>query len=102
MGSARKITLIFCIGFVAACLGAAAQQNVNYIYDELGRLVGVIDPSGNAAAYHYDAVGNLLSISRDAASQVSIIEFTRRRVGQSAPLSRSGVQDSARRHLRMQ
>jgi YD repeat-containing protein len=49
---------------------------VRYVYDEIGRLVGVIDPSGDAAVYTYDAVGNLLSISRDSSGTVSIIEFT--------------------------
>jgi YD repeat-containing protein len=49
---------------------------VSYMYDALGRLVGVIDPSGNTAAYSYDAVGNLLSISRYSSAQLSIITFT--------------------------
>ena len=35
---------------------AAQSGTVRYIYDELGRLVGVIDTNGDAAAYHYDAV----------------------------------------------
>jgi YD repeat-containing protein len=49
---------------------------VNYVYDDLGRLVGVIDVKGNAAEYSYDAVGNIVSISRFTSTQVSIIEFT--------------------------
>lgn len=51
-------------------------QQVTYIYDELGRLVGVIDPNGEAATYEYDAVGNILSIGRIPASTLKIIEFT--------------------------
>ena len=47
-----------------------------YIYDELGRLVAVINAAGDAAIYAYDHVGNLLSISHKSASEVSIIEFT--------------------------
>ena len=53
-----------------------AQGGVIYVYDELGRLVGVVDPAGDTAVYTYDAVGNLLSISRYPSSQVSIIQFT--------------------------
>ena len=49
---------------------------VNYVYDDLGRLVAVIDVNGNAAEYSYDAVGNILSISRYTSSQVSIIDFS--------------------------
>ena len=51
------------------------QQPVTYIYDQLGRLVGVVDPAGNAAKYSYDAVGNILSITRYNAGTVTIINF---------------------------
>ncbi|MBM2802689.1 MAG: hypothetical protein HW419_582 [Deltaproteobacteria bacterium] len=46
-----------------------------YIYDELQRLKSVIDPVGEAATYSYDAVGNLLGITRNNSSQTSIIDF---------------------------
>jgi len=49
---------------------------INYVYDELGRLVGVIDPSGDTATYTYDAVGNILAIARHGSSQLSIVSFT--------------------------
>src|SRR5437870_5825383 len=52
------------------------QSNVVYIYDEVGRLVAVVNPSGNTAVYSYDPVGNLLSISQYPSSTVSIISFT--------------------------
>ena len=35
------------------------------IYDDLGRLSQVIDGHGYVATYVYDAVGNLLSITRN-------------------------------------
>ena len=60
-------------------LRAASAQtsgDITYVYDELGRLVAVIDPASDAAIYTYDAVGNILSIDRYAASQLSIIAFT--------------------------
>lgn len=52
---------------------AVAQQPIRYIYDDLGRLVGVVDPAADTAVYSYDAVGNLLSIARFASTTVSII-----------------------------
>jgi len=55
---------------------SAQTQPVRYVYDELGRLVAVIDQSGAAAIYHYDAAGNLLSITRQNAGVVSIVEFS--------------------------
>jgi YD repeat-containing protein len=59
-------------------LNSAVAGQVTYVYDELGRLVSVIDPSGNAANYWYDAVGNILEIDRAGTSTVSISEFTPR------------------------
>ena len=47
-----------------------------YVYDELGRLKAVITPSGDSAIYNYDAAGNIVSITRQTAATVSIIEFT--------------------------
>lgn len=39
-------------------------DEARYFYDELGRLVGVVDGSGDVAVYTYDEVGNLLEIER--------------------------------------
>jgi YD repeat-containing protein len=53
--------------WMALCLAApvvAFADHARYIYDDLGRLVQVIDGQGNVATYNYDAVGNLLSITR--------------------------------------
>jgi YD repeat-containing protein len=53
----------------------AGQTTINYTYDALGRLTGVADPVNGAATYSYDAVGNILSIGRAGAGQVSILNF---------------------------
>ncbi len=53
-----------------------AGAGITYIYDALGRLVGVVDPAGDTAVFQYDAVGNLLSISRQSSARVAIIDFT--------------------------
>jgi len=75
MRSRTRLLLTLCSLLVVGVY-LAAQSQIRYVYDELGRLVGVIDQNGDAAAYHYDAVGNLLSITRTGPSQVAIIEFT--------------------------
>jgi len=56
-------------------LNVSLAVPINYVYDELGRLVSVIDKDGNAATYSYDSVGNLLSISRQVPTAVSLIRF---------------------------
>jgi YD repeat-containing protein len=67
-------------------------NEITYIYDDLGRLTGVVDPAGDAATYIYDSVGNLLAISRQSASLVSIVEFTPKHapVGASVTISGTG------------
>jgi YD repeat-containing protein len=70
---------------------------VNYVYNDLGRLVGVIDILGNAATYNYDAVGNILSITRVAAGQVSIIQFSPKSgpIGSSVTVQGTGFSATA-------
>ena len=63
------ILALLLISALALC--AQAQQPViHYVYDNLGRLVGVVDQEGNAATYTYDAVGNILAIQRFNAADV--------------------------------
>lgn len=54
----------------------AQSAGVSYVYDELGRLVAVTDGNGETAIYAYDAVGNLLSITRRGLTDVSVFEWT--------------------------
>ncbi|HEY1527863.1 MAG TPA: IPT/TIG domain-containing protein, partial [Candidatus Angelobacter sp.] len=68
---------------------------VTYAYDELGRLVAVFDTSGNAAAYRYDAVGNILSITRYTSGQIAIISFTPAHGASGAAVKISGTGFSA-------
>jgi YD repeat-containing protein len=49
--------------------------DVTYAYDPDGRLVGVLNSAGSAASYQYDAVGDLLSITRPTAA-VSILALS--------------------------
>ena len=75
----RKRTLaglifLFILGF-ASPLWAQSGASVQYVYDALGRLATVIDPSGNVATYNYDAVGNLLSITRTTTSPSALAIF---------------------------
>ena len=63
----------------AFALRAQSSAPVQYFYDDLGRLIRVVDQNGNVATYHYDAVGNLLSITRStlpANNGLAILNFT--------------------------
>ena len=55
---------------------AAQPQEIRYVYDELGRLIAVMDEQGRTAIYKYDEVGNILAIRRtDATGPVAITFF---------------------------
>lgn len=43
---------------------AQGSPNVNYAYDEVGQLIGVIDANGEAKGYTYDTAGRLVSIEK--------------------------------------
>jgi len=58
-----------------ATSGQTVSGPVTYSYDELGRLIGAVASTGDAVRYNYDAVGNILSITRYAADQSTIFEF---------------------------
>src|SRR5262247_10732 len=61
---------------VHAVPAAAQSPAIQYAYDELGRLVAVVDQDGSAAIYVYDAVGNLLSIQRADAAALPAVAIT--------------------------
>jgi len=71
--------LVLCTMLVPTRLLAQAPS-IYYVYDELNRLVAVVDQQGNAATYSYDAVGNILRVERfdvsGAAGAVAISFFT--------------------------
>lgn len=59
-------------------VGPLAADQAQYFYDELGRLMGVVNGQGAAAVYQYDEVGNLLKIDRftSTSGNVGIFFFT--------------------------
>lgn len=66
MAFIKILTVVACV--LMLCVLAptlAIADQAQYIYDDLGRLSQVIDAQGNVATYTYDAVGNLLSITRN-------------------------------------
>jgi len=59
------LSILLILSFVARPQPATGQSPaIQYAYDELGRLVAVVDQQGNAAIYVYDSVGNILAIQR--------------------------------------
>ena len=61
---------------ISAGLAASAYADITYVYDPAGRLVAVVDGSGNAASYAYDKAGNLTGITPNAATGVHVYALT--------------------------
>ena len=76
MGRLRSWWIPFALVAIALPRASSAQSAIQYVYDDLGRLIGVVDPGGDTATYQYDAVGNILSTGRHSSTQVSIISFS--------------------------
>ncbi|HEY3142267.1 MAG TPA: IPT/TIG domain-containing protein, partial [Acidimicrobiales bacterium] len=64
-----------CAVVIGLVLVVAACQPTGYVYDEQGRLRGVVT-SEETARYRYDAAGNITGIDRYPSDQLSIIEFS--------------------------
>jgi len=58
------IAVVILCGLLVPGTLTAQPPSVYYVYDELNRLVAVVDQQGDAATYTYDAVGNILRIDR--------------------------------------
>jgi len=59
-----SLLLLTLLAMLLGLSGLAPAQEVRYIYDDLNRLIGVVDAQGIAAEYVHDAVGNILQINR--------------------------------------
>src|ERR1700760_4136877 len=75
--------------------GAIFGGPIFYSYDELGRLVGVATADGIAAQYTYDALGNVLAITRATSSQTSLFTFTPKSGPVNTQVTISGANFSA-------
>jgi len=93
----RVLASVLLLSLVAS---EVAAQEIRYLYDDLGRLVGVVDPQGNAAEYVYDPVGNILQIKRfnvdpAAAVAISLVSPNKGTVGTTVEIFGRGFSSTA-------
>ena len=69
--SRRRRAAIGLLFLTVAIRPAVAQAggDLHYAYDDLNRLIAVVNASGDVSTYEYDAVGNLLAIRRINAAE---------------------------------
>jgi len=58
----KFISILKPLILMTGLLISGASYAINYVYDDLNRLVQVIYPTGEIIHYTYDATGNLLSV----------------------------------------
>src|SRR5438874_11014909 len=71
--SLRFVLAALVVSLLTTFPGFLAAATIQYVYDELGRLVGAIDQNGDAAQYVYDPAGNITSILRFTSTQLALI-----------------------------
>lgn len=74
-GTAWSGAVLLLLGLLTPVM-AQQSPGIRYVYDDLNRLIKVIDPTGEVAEYVYDAVGNILEIRRSTLAELAIIDFT--------------------------
>lgn len=72
--SKKRFCLPFVKGFAILLLSlvlisTVSAEKVDYIYDNLGRVIKAVSETGEVATYNYDAVGNLISITTQTISE---------------------------------
>lgn len=74
----RSLLLFALLGLALASPRSATGQpaaELQYLYDELGQLVKVVDAQGNVLEYVYDSTGNLLEVRRSVLGDLAILGF---------------------------
>lgn len=92
----RRLSLLLA-GLLGSCLAAdsfaQAPITFQYFYDDTGQLVKVVDSTGVAIDYVYDAVGNMLEVRRSSIGTpggLSIFSFTPQQGGPLATVTIQG------------
>jgi YD repeat-containing protein len=70
--------LILMIVFATSTAYAQQGGTTRYVYDDSGRLIAVISPTGEANVYEYDAAGNSTAIRRLTTDDLAVFTFTPR------------------------
>jgi len=76
MGKRALFSTLLCAASVFWLAPASIAGEAGYRYDSLGRLHQVADDTGNVATYDYDAVGNILSVTRTTNNDPPTVQIT--------------------------
>jgi YD repeat-containing protein len=75
----RLLTLFILVTvFTTPAIHAQQGGTTRYVYDDTGRLIAVISPTGEANVYEYDAAGNFTTIRHLTSDDLAVFAFTPR------------------------
>ena len=88
----RRALVVAWMFLGCSALPAQSPITFQYFYDDLNQLAKVVDSTGNAVQYVYDAVGNILQITRStvAPGALTIFNATPQTVGTGATITIQG------------
>jgi YD repeat-containing protein len=75
LGLKRLVVSAMLAGSLWLQVYAQTPGTTRYVYDENGRLIAVIAPTGEAAVYEYDPAGNITAIRRLGANAFELLSF---------------------------
>jgi len=75
LGLKRLVVSAMLAGSLWLQVYAQTPGTTRYLYDENGRLITVIAPTGEAAVYEYDPAGNITAIRRLGANAFELLSF---------------------------
>src|SRR5262245_18265385 len=68
-----KLSFLFLLDSVC---NAQQGGTTRYVYDENGRLIAVVSPTGEANVYRYDAAGHITAMLRLGTNDLAVFAFT--------------------------
>lgn len=93
---ARGMAVVLATALVCAANAAQASAGtITYVYDDAGHLVAVTDPLSETAKFKFDALGNLLSITRQSSGTTTVVDFAPKRGVAGSQITISGTGFSA-------
>lgn len=86
------ILLLLTTLILPALSAFAAPITFQYIYDDTGQLIKVIDSTGTMVEYFYDETGNRIGVTNSTVSGIAIFNFTPKEgpIGQTVTIQGQG------------
>ncbi len=92
LAAAKRVVQVIVSALILALPWSTFGGAIEYVYDDLGRVIAAVETGANRINYSYDANGNVLTVSTVPATQVGVLNFSPKQgpVGSTVIVSGSG------------